>query len=75
MGDRTMAIAYNKRTHKNGELRAADAGTEALLVGWVQNYRDHGGMVFIDLRDYTGVTQLRFNPETNLKWFLDDYTV
>ena len=62
-----MAIAYNKRTHKNGELRAAQAGQQVTLVGWVQNYRDHGGMVFIDLRDYTGVTQLKFNPETDPK--------
>ncbi|MCK4660311.1 MAG: aspartate--tRNA ligase [Phycisphaerae bacterium] len=59
-----MAIAYNKRTHKNGELRASDAGKEVTLVGWVQSYRNHGGMVFIDLRDYTGVTQLKFNPDT-----------
>ncbi|MFH0983513.1 MAG: aspartate--tRNA ligase [Planctomycetota bacterium] len=62
-----MAIAYNQRTHKNGELRASDAGKPVTLVGWVQNYRDHGGMVFIDLRDYTGVTQLKFNPETDPK--------
>ena len=60
-----MAIPYNKRTHMNGELRAQDAGQQAILVGWVQSYRDHGGMIFIDLRDHTGVTQLRFNPQTN----------
>jgi len=42
-------------------------GESVILAGWVQKYRDHGGMVFIDLRDYTGVTQIRFNPETDPK--------
>ncbi len=60
-----MAIAYNQRTHRNGELRAADVDRQVTLVGWVQSYRDHGGMVFIDLRDYTGLTQLKFDPATN----------
>ncbi|MCC7290521.1 MAG: aspartate--tRNA ligase, partial [Phycisphaerales bacterium] len=60
-----MPIPYNKRTHKCGELRAANKGQRVRLVGWVNSYRDHGGMVFIDLRDYTGLTQVRFNPEGN----------
>ena len=60
-----MAVAYNKRTHRNSELRAGDAGQDVILVGWVNSYRDHGGMVFIDLRDADGITQCKFNPETD----------
>jgi aspartyl-tRNA synthetase len=52
------------RTHLCGALRAQDTGTEAVLMGWVQRTRDHGGVVFIDLRDHTGITQVVFHPET-----------
>ncbi len=62
-----MAVPYNKRTHKNGELRKEDEGQEVILVGWAQNYRDLGGMAFIDIRDYTGITQVKFNPQTDPK--------
>jgi len=52
-----------QRTHKCGALRAADAGQKAVLMGWVNRRRDLGNLIFIDLRDRTGVTQVVFNKE------------
>jgi len=51
-----------KRTHDCGGLRASDAGNRAVLFGWVAARRDHGGCVFIDLRDRGGLTQIVFEP-------------
>lgn len=52
------------RSHTAGALRAADTGKTVRLSGWIHRKRDHGGLVFIDLRDHYGLTQLVISPET-----------
>jgi aspartyl-tRNA synthetase len=54
-----------KRSHSCGQLRAANIGNEVVLMGWVATRRDHGGRVFIDLRDRGGVTQVVFGPDVD----------
>lgn len=53
------------RTHNCGELRQADVNKEVMLSGWVNARRDHGGVIFIDLRDRYGLTQIAFHPEVS----------
>jgi len=54
-----------RRTHSCNDLTSADIGKEITLMGWVLRRRDHGGVIFIDLRDRHGLTQIVFNPEVN----------
>jgi aspartyl-tRNA synthetase len=56
-----------KRTDYCGNLRPSDVGREVVLMGWVQRRRDHGGVIFVDLRDREGIVQVVFNPEINLE--------
>jgi aspartyl-tRNA synthetase len=55
--------ANRYRTHWAGDLRADDVGNQVRVAGWVHRRRDHGGLIFIDVRDRTGLLQLVFRPE------------
>ena len=55
---------HRYRSHTCGALRPADVGQPARLSGWVHRVRDHGGLLFIDLRDHYGVTQCVADPDS-----------
>ena len=56
-------ITKEKRTHYCGNVSIADNGNEVILFGWAQRRRDHGGVIFVDLRDREGIVQIVFNPD------------
>jgi len=61
------SIGTLRRTHTCGELVPDNLDQEVILMGWVLRRRDHGGVIFIDLRDRWGITQVVFNPEFNFE--------
>jgi len=56
-------LTTDKRTHYCAHVNISDMGNEVILMGWAHRRRDHGGVIFIDLRDRTGIVQVVFNPE------------
>lgn len=65
-----MSLKTNYRSHTCGEISKNEIGKKVSLCGWVQTYRNHGGLIFIDLRDRYGITQIVFEPE-NKKLFAE----
>ena len=63
------------RTHTCGQLRKCDVGTKVRLSGWIHSVRDHGGVIFIDLRDHYGLTQIVIDPEQPFYQALDKWRV
>lgn len=64
-----------KRTDYCGELRSSDEGREVVVCGWVQRQRDLGQLIFIDLRDRTGIVQLAFDDKTDAEIFEKAFTI
>ncbi len=60
-----MAVGNLKRTHYCGDVSTKDIDREVVLFGWVQNWRDHGGVIFIDLKDREGIVQIVFDPSVD----------
>ncbi|MBT3274889.1 MAG: aspartate--tRNA ligase [Spirochaetales bacterium] len=59
---------HRYRTHTCGALRKADVGTKSAISGWIHNRRDHGGVLFLDIRDHYGITQVVIRPESGFQY-------
>src|SRR5688572_16229010 len=72
-------VSRLKRTHMCGEITQKNQGAEVVIMGWVDSRRDHGGLVFIDLRDRAGIVQVVLNPNAEAmkvsKDFRNEYVV
>ncbi|MFW6294460.1 MAG: OB-fold nucleic acid binding domain-containing protein, partial [Halanaerobium sp.] len=66
MGD---TIKDLKRTHLCGEVTKIDNKNRVTIMGWVQKRRDHGGVIFTDIRDRSGIVQVVFNPDSGKELF------
>ncbi len=60
------------RTHYCGDVRSSDVGSSVVLFGWVHRRRDHGGVIFLDIRDRTGIVQVVYDPDTPESFALAD---
>ena len=56
---------HKYRTHNCGELAKRDKDKKVVLSGWINSRRDHGGLIFVDLRDRRGLTQITFDPKVS----------
>jgi len=63
------SVSGMRRSQTNGAIRAEHTGQEVTLMGWVQTRRDHGGLIFIDLRDRSGLVQVVFSPDRHQEAF------
>ena len=63
------------RTHTCGALRKSEVGQTVKIAGWVHSVRDHGGVIFIDLRDHYGLTQVVIDPEKDFYQELERWRV
>ena len=74
-GQRNMTRENQYRTHNCGELRESDIGKDVRVAGWVENIRDHGGVMFLDIRDQYGVVQVVVHDDNLLKGINRECTV